>query len=422
MVPLRILRRRNTLALLGVIFLILGFGTAKPAVIYLASVYLLMLILGYVTSSTLLPRVSASREAHPRAFQGDTVNVALTIHNATGFSLPLVEIEDYFTPDEVPSKQLLVSEAVRPRSVCRVEYPGTCMKRRGMYTIGPIKLTLSDPLGLFEPRRTIGDTMDFAVYPEILPLERIPVEGRSNVFSFGRENSLLAGRSLDFFGVREYAPGDPIRHIHWPSTARMGEVIVREFERTVTDQATILLDLQRSSIAGLGEHSTPEYVIKMAAALAHHSLQRGHEVQMLGMGEGPLDVPFGRGSQHEAFVLEELAKARPRGRTPLPEVLRFNIDRIPDGSTLVQLFASVSVQMEAFADTWALLRSRRVRILAVLIDDTTFLQLDRYRQRVDGVSVELVEARSRLLDAGVPTVVVCHGDDLARALGSFPSV
>lgn len=422
MVPLRILRRRNQLALLGVIFLVLGFGTARPTLVYLASVFLLMLILGYLTSTTLLPHVTASREAHPRAFHGDTVNVALYIHNASGLSLPLVEVEDYFTPDEVPNKQLLVSEAIRGRSVCRIEYPGTCVKRRGMYTIGPIKLTLTDPLGLFEPTRTISDTMDFAVYPEILPLERVPIEGRSNVFSFGHENSLLAGRSLDFFGVREYLPGDPIRHIHWPSTARTGRIVVREFERTVTDQLTLLLDLQRSSIAGLGEHSTPEYVIKMAAALAHHSLMRGHEVQLLGVGEAPLDVPLGRGGAHEAFILEELAKVRPRGQTPLSDVLRFHIDRIPDGSTLVILFASVSVSMEAFVDAWTLLRSRHVRILAVLIDDTTFLQLDRYRTRRDGVSVELVEARSRLLDAGIPTVIVSHGDDLARALGSFPRV
>lgn len=422
MVPLRILHRRNQLALLGVIFLVLGFGTAKPAVLYLAVVFLFMLVLGYVTSSSILPLVSASREAHPRAFQGDTVNVTLTIRNASVLPLSLVEIEDYFTPDEVPNKQLLVSEAVRARSTCRVEYPGTCMKRRGMYTVGPLKLTLSDPLGLFEPRRTIGDTMDFTVYPEILPLERVPIEGRSNVFSFGRENSLLAGRSLDFFGVREYAPGDPIRHIHWPSTARLGRLVVREFERTVTDQVTILLDLERSSIAGFGEHSTPEYVIKMAAALTHHSLQRGHEVQVLGVGEAPLDAPFGRSGAHEAFVLEELAKARPRGRTPMPDVLRFHLDRIPDGSSLVMLFASVSVKMEAFVDAWALLRSRRVRLMAVLIDDTTFLQIERYRPRVDGVSVELVEARSRLLDAGIPTVIVSHGDDLARALGSFPTV
>ncbi len=422
MAPLRILQRRNQLALLGVIFLVLGFGTARPAVLYFAVVFLFMLVLGYVTSTTLLPHVSASREAHPRAFQGDTVNVALTIRNASVFPLSLVEIEDFFAPDEVPSKRLLVSEAVRARSICRVEYPGTCMKRRGMYTIGPIKLTLSDPLGLFEPRRTIGQTMDFAVYPEILPLERVPIEGRSNVFSFGRENSLLAGRSLDFFGVREYTPGDPIRHIHWPSTARIGRLVVREFERTVTDQVTLLLDLQRDSIAGLGEHSTPEYVIKMAAALTHYSVQRGHEVQLLGVGEAALEVPFGRGSGHEAFVLEELAKARPRGRTAMPIVLRFHLERIPDGSTLVMLFASVSVPMEAFVDAWALLRSRGVRLMAVLIDDTTFLQLERFRPRRDGISIELVEARSRLLDAGIPTVIVSHGDDLAKALGSFPSV
>ncbi len=422
MAPLKILQRRNQLALLGVILLLLGFATATPPVIYLASVFMLMLVLGYTTSVTLLPRVSASRETHPRAFQGDTVNIALYVHNASGFPLSLVEIADFFPPDEVPQKQLLVSEAIRPRSVCRVEYPGTCAKRRGMYTVGPIRLTLSDPLGLFEPKRTIGDTMDFTVYPELLPLERVPIEGRSNVFSFGRENSLLAGRSLDFFGVREYVPGDPIRHVHWPSTARIGRLMVREFERTVTDQVTLLLDLERSSIAGLGEHSTPEYVIKMAAALAHHSISRGHEVQLLGVGEVPLELPLGRGAGHEAFILEELAKARPRGETPLHEVLEFNLERIPDGSTLVILFASVSVVLEQFVDAWTLLRSRGVRLLAVLVDDTTFLQLERYRPRVDGVSVEMLEARSRLLDAGVPTVMVSHGDDLARALGSFPQV
>jgi uncharacterized protein (DUF58 family) len=229
---------------------------------------------------------------------------------------------DLTNDGRLPTGLLLLEDQVpyilgtRPRFV--VDRMATGRKRsvgyrirsdvRGKYLIGPLSVRVSDPFGMVELRRTFSSTTPVVVVPRVIPLPVIPLSGAWTGSGDNRPRAFASGSAEDVT-VREYHQGDDLRRVHWRSSARVGELMVRREEQPWQSRATLFLDNRQLAHHGRGAASSFEHAVTVAASIAVHLVQRGFTVRLVtASGEEP------EGSWHErgiggatAPLLESLA-------------------------------------------------------------------------------------------------------------------
>lgn len=153
---------------------------------------------------------------------------------------------------------------------------GFC-ERRGLYTIGPTSLHTGDPLGIFEVKIEYPATSNMMVMPPIVNLPDIQIAPGGKIGE-GMNTTKSWDHTVTASGVREYSPGDSLRYIHWPTSARRGELFVRTFDSTPTSDQWIFMDMHARVHFGEGDDASEEHGIIMAASLMNWSLENGRAV------------------------------------------------------------------------------------------------------------------------------------------------
>ena len=151
---------------------------------------------------------------------------------------------------------------------------------RGKYAVGPMTVRLSDPFGLVELDRAFQSTASLVVTPRVVPLPAIPLSGAWTGSGDNRPRAFATGSAEDVT-VREYRRGDDLRRVHWRSSARVGELMVRREEQPWQSRATLLLDNRKFSHRGSGAGSSLEYAVSFAASIGVHLIQRGFLLRLV---------------------------------------------------------------------------------------------------------------------------------------------
>ena len=158
---------------------------------------------------------------------------------------------------------------------------------RGQFDIGPMSVRVSDPFGLIELGRTFRTTVPLTVTPRTVPLPQIPLGGAWTGSGDNRPRAFATGSAEDVT-VREYRRGDDLRRVHWRSSARVGELMVRREEQPWQSRATLFLDNRLRSHRGQGIASSLEAAVSAAASIAVHLSHRGFTVRLVtATGEDP---------------------------------------------------------------------------------------------------------------------------------------
>jgi len=201
---------------------------------------------------------------------------------------------------------------------------------RGWYAMSPVEISASDPLGLFSQQLLVGKAAELLALPRADHWTGVD----TGVFARrrqGRRRAARAGEGLEFHGVREYQPGDELRRVHWPTTARLGRLAIRELEQTWSGTAAVVLDLDRRVVRGKGLDSTTETVIYAGASLVHTVLETGGSCLLLARGDRRVAHPPERGDAHEHRLLVDLADVRATGPLRFDEFLRTETRALPPG-------------------------------------------------------------------------------------------
>src|SRR2546423_579599 len=183
------------------------------------------------------------------------------------------------------------------------------------------------------------------VFPVPEPISDIVLSGAER-YGF-RELPIAAtrGSGVDPDGVREYVPGDPLRRMHWKSTARTGKLSVIEFEESKAVNVVLALDLNEQAHAGEGKISTLEYLIRVAASLAQSAIRQGASVRLVANDEPDPAAAAGRGTEHLYAVLGALARAEAKQSQRLSETLVCRGGRRAPGTTLVVLTSGMESEL-----------------------------------------------------------------------------
>lgn len=246
---------------------------------------------------------------------GDHLEEQFSLSHGGHLPATWVEILDH---SDLQGYQASLATCVNPSETISWRTRGVC-QRRGVYTLGGITLRSGDPLGIYTVEIDRPQTATLAVMPPVIPLPDIEV-APGGWLGEGHPHPHAAEKVISAGAVREYAPGDSLRLIHWPTTARLRKPYVRELEGTPSGAWWIVLDFDRRVQAGLGQDSTTEAGVIMAASLADRGLRARKEVGFLASGEETVWMPAAAGGLRRLEILRALAALNP-GEMPLAELL-----------------------------------------------------------------------------------------------------
>lgn len=183
---------------------------------------------------------------------------------------------------------------------------------RGRFEIGPMSVRVNDPFGLVELGRAFRTTVPLIVTPRTVPLPNIPLGGAWTGSGDNRPRAFAMGSAEDVT-VREYRRGDDLRRVHWRSSARTGELMVRREEQPWQSRATLFLDNRLRAHRGQGIASSLEAAVSAAASIAVHLSHRGFTVRLVtAAGEDPASSWHYRDADlNTGPLLEALAVVQP---------------------------------------------------------------------------------------------------------------
>ncbi|HZY77719.1 MAG TPA: DUF58 domain-containing protein [Jatrophihabitantaceae bacterium] len=234
--------------------------------------------------------IANRRRVEPEhASSGDDVLVHLTITNRSRLGSGALMLEDQL-PSSLPGKARFVLDSLASRESRTVTYRLNNLSR-GRYRTGPLQVRLTDPFHLIDLRRGFTATTDFVVRPvvDVLPALSPPL---AHDLGDNAGSHSIGTHGADDASTREYRTGDPLRKIHWRSTARMGALMVRQEERPWQGRATVVLDLRESAhVSRLASDGAPdrderdrsslEWAISAAASIGSHLLAAGRAVELI---------------------------------------------------------------------------------------------------------------------------------------------
>jgi uncharacterized protein (DUF58 family) len=224
-------------------------------------------------------RVSGSRRLSPsRVPAAGEARVHLRLDNVSRLPTGLLMLQDR-VPYVLGPRPRFVLDRVEPGGRRDVSYR-VRSDLRGRYPLGPLQLRLMDPFGMCELTRSFSTYDTLTVIPRVEALPPVRFSGEARGYGDGRQRSLaLAGE--DDVIPRGYRYGDDLRRVHWRSTARYGELMVRREEQPQRSRCTVLLDTRGIAFAGAGPDSAFEWAVSGTASVLVHMLERGFSVRLL---------------------------------------------------------------------------------------------------------------------------------------------
>lgn len=284
--------------LLGAVLAGAGRVLGLPELDVLAAAAACVLILAIVTAGLRRPRLGASRHmARTRVHAGDECAVDLRIRNRGRRRTPVLELHD--PVDTTPGVSVLLAPlGARARITTRYRMP---TERRGRIEVGPLRVRWLDPFGLVARSRPLTDVDGVIVYPPLVEVPPAPrARGIGPVPSSTRPDSL--GRvGDDFYALRAYVSGDDPRRIHWPSTARHGDLMVRQAHHPTTSRTTVLVDDRTAALPPAGL----DLATSIAASVLAAAARRGDEIRLV--TTCGLDSGYGGDNHHLLALFEHLA-------------------------------------------------------------------------------------------------------------------
>jgi uncharacterized protein (DUF58 family) len=361
-------RRHLSLTVIGVIFFVcvvsaLSTGFWLPA--RLAYVILLGIPVAYwwAKANTRNLEVTTERPVD-RLQEGQEFFERITVKNKGWLTKLWLEVED---TSDIPGHSASRIITLGPRE-SRTWKTQTLCTRRGLFSVGPVRITTGDPFGFFRHTLTFGRRQAVLVYPRAtelpnfyVPPAHLPGEGR-----FRKRTHYVTPNAS---GVRPYEPGDSFNRIHWPTTARTNQIMVKLFELDPASDIWIILDLNKDAHFGEGDDGTEEASVKVAASIARYFLLANRSVGFISFGKRLFVEEAERGAQHYTRILEALALARAEGDVPLGALITEESKRFGRHTTVVVITPSTE---EDWVGSLQFIAQRGVKVACVLLDAATF--------------------------------------------------
>ncbi len=345
-------------------------------------------------------KLACTRSLSPaRAPVGATARVVLRLQNLSALPTGTMLLEDRL-PYALGSRPRLVLERLGRRQASSVAY-SVRADVRGRYEIGPLVVRLTDPFGLCELTRAFPSIDKLTVTPTVVPLPAIRLTGEYAGTGDSRARS-VAVHGEDDAAPREYRHGDDLRRVHWRSTARVGELMVRREEQPWESRATLILDIRKGAHRGEGPTASFEWAVSAVASIAVHLREAEYRLRLV---TDAVNIDASE-SEGDNAILDHLAEVKTLAGVDLGRVA----DRLRSRSDGGLVIAVMGLVTPADAELVAGLRGPHATAVAFLVDSTTWLTLPP-SQRAEADNARAAAAL-RLLRSNWRVIGAAHGDKL----------
>jgi uncharacterized protein (DUF58 family) len=279
----------------------------------LGTTAVVLVVLAFVQVRASTPALTATRQLSPsKVHAGTDSRVELAVRNESARRTPVLSVRDPFDRGRRQARFLLAP--LRPGEVARAAYR-LPTQRRGVYTLGPLEVSRADSFGLASLSAVAAPATELTVFPAVDEIVALPHTIGHDPYAGADHPNTLGQMGEDFYALRPYEVGDDLRRVHWPATARLDELMIRQDELPWQGRATVLLDVRRRA------HSAEsfELAVSAAASIVSASWRRRALVRLV-TTEG-LDTGFAAGAAHAEALMEHLAVIRPGRLDRLPAVL-----------------------------------------------------------------------------------------------------
>jgi len=281
--------------------------------------------------------LAVERQARPsRVTIDEPAIVQMTIVNPSLTRSPVLFAEEHLDYS-LGDRPRFVIPALPAGVSTHVEY-AVRAHGRGAHRLGPLGVRVQDPFGLTMRHASLSTHDELLVLPRVVSL----ADGRALGRGLGAEGSVphrVALHGEDDQSVREYRDGDDLRRIHWPATARTGELMVRQEDRPAKRRAVVLLDTRARAHGGKGPTGSLEWAVTMAASAVTHLLDMGFAVHLLTPDAGQESGV--REDSDLDRALETLARAVPTDEAGIGSLLHAASAATAQGGLIVALVGAV---------------------------------------------------------------------------------
>ncbi len=378
-----------------------AFGTGFDFFFRFLYVLLLVSGIGFVWAWLNLRGIdlSVTRDAN-RGQVGGYLAGEVSIVNRTRLPKSWLEVAEATGPSANSSGRglALVREQVRTWRI------STYLSKRGVFRSGQVRLVSQDPFGLFRLRRDFLDPHPYIVFPAVEALPDLDARF-AGLPSDSRATRHWEQITTDVSSIRSYVEGDSLRRIHWPYTARMNELMVKEFDMGLSAEAWVLLDMHRSSHYGiyLDEiNNTEELSVTVAASIIDRLMDQSMPVGLATNGNQEHIFRPDSSPEQRGRLMETLSEVRAFGNRPLQEFIYGVRAHLNQYNALTVVTSSVEAQWVA---SLVDLRRQGVEVAVVLVDRSSFGSTTDMSVPLEALSANLI-----------PVYLVRRGDSLNDAL------
>ena len=387
-----------------VLLLVVGFyalGTGFDFFFRFLYVLLLVSGIGFVWAWLNLRGIDlrVTRDAN-RGQVGGYLAGQVSIVNHTRMPKSWLEVAEATGPSADSSGRglALVREQVRSWRI------STYLAKRGMYHSGIVKLISQDPFGLFRLRRDFIDPHPYIVFPAVEALPDLDARF-AGLPSDSRATKHWEQITTDVSSIRSYVEGDSMRRIHWPYTARMNELMVKEFDMGLSAEAWVLLDMHHLSHYGIEQddvNNTEELAVTVAASIVGRLMDQSMPVGLAVNGDREHIFRPDSSPEQRGRLMETLSEVRAYGQITLQEFIYGLRSHLNQFNALTLVTASVEPQWVA---SLTHLRRQGVEVSVVLVDRSSFGSPTNMSVPLEALSANLI-----------PVYMVRQGDNLNDAL------
>jgi uncharacterized protein (DUF58 family) len=288
----------------GIAAALAGLLLGERELVTLGTLLIALPLLAALAASRARYRLSCVRSViPPRVPAGQTARVTLRLENISRLPTGLLLAEDT-VPYALGTRPRYVLNGIERGGVRELSYP-LRSDLRGKFTIGPLEIRVADSFGLVELGRSFSSRTTFVVTPRVVPLPRAVVAGSWMGDGDGRTRTAAAAGEDDVV-PRAYRDGDELRRVHWRSTARYGELMVRREEQRWRNRVMLLLDTRRGAHSGTGATSSFEFAVSAAASIGVHLARAGLDGELM-TDAGPVSTA----GIFEDVLLDSLSVVQP---------------------------------------------------------------------------------------------------------------
>jgi uncharacterized protein (DUF58 family) len=341
-----------------------------------------ILLSAYLWARAMARGVVGQRRMRFAAMQvGDELEEQIGLENKNALPVLWAEFKDR---SNIPGYTVSSARAADGRS--KVEWRAhTICTRRGVFNLGPWELTVGEPFGIFQVRHLYHQLQEILVYPPlaVLPEHILPHRGARG--DHRPLNQPLVAETIASTSVRPYVPGDPLRHIHWRTSARHINTYVKVFAPETASHVWLVPDFDASvhvggPILSEGDSSSEETMVTVIASLAAALLQQNLAVGMFagaGAGESGETVVLPRQGQiHLWSILQALAPLRAAPGRTMEDLLNRAQALVSANDLLVLVTPSLQPQWTGALRRLSRSRGSGGRAEVVLLDPQSFLPED----------------------------------------------